>query len=149
LFELAALDRPVPQNRVEDSLMNDSVSKLQPRPPVIVPENATVAEALRAMVAEDVGAVLVADAHGMLAGIFTERDAVTKVAALGVPLDRLPVSHVMTPKPETVPPDAPIALALHKMDVGGYRHLPVVQDGRPVGILSVRAILRHITRICE
>ena len=42
-----------------------------------------------------------------------------------------------------------LAFALHKMDVGGYRHLPILREGRPVGVLSVRDMLRHITRLCK
>jgi CBS domain-containing protein len=41
-----------------------------------------------------------------------------------------------------------LALALSKMDAGGYRHLPVVEDGKPVGMISVRDILRHIIAVC-
>ena len=42
-----------------------------------------------------------------------------------------------------------LAFALLKMDVGGYRHLPVVKDGKPAGVISVRDLLRHITRLCN
>ena len=51
----------------------------------------------------------------------------------------------MTKSPDTITSDAPIAFALHKMDVGGYRHLPVMDGGRVVGIVSVRDIMRYIT----
>jgi CBS domain-containing protein len=61
----------------------------------------------------------------------------------------LPLQPVMTLNPETVSPDDTLAFALHKMDVGGYRHLPVVEGGRPVGIISVRDVIRHITRLCK
>jgi CBS domain-containing protein len=47
-----------------------------------------------------------------------------------------------------VRPTDPLAFVLHKMDGGGYRHLPVVQDGRVLGMLSVRDMLKHITRLC-
>ena len=45
--------------------------------------------------------------------------------------------------------DDTLAFALHKMDVGGYRHVPVVKGGQPLGMLSVRDMLRHITRLCK
>jgi CBS domain-containing protein len=54
----------------------------------------------------------------------------------------------MTPKPETVQMGDILAAALAKMDAGGYRHLPVVQNGRPVGVISVRDVLRHLIRFC-
>jgi CBS domain-containing protein len=59
-----------------------------------------------------------------------------------------PLRDFMTPAPETVRPEDALAFALHKMDSGGYRHLPVVKDGLPLGMVSVRDMLRHITRLC-
>jgi CBS domain-containing protein len=55
----------------------------------------------------------------------------------------------MTSEPETLGPDDMLAVALHKMDVGGYRHLPVVENGVPTGIISVRDLIRHITQLCK
>ena len=55
----------------------------------------------------------------------------------------------MTRRPETIRSSDSLAFALHKMDCGGYRHLPVVQDGRLLGMISVRDMLRHITDICR
>jgi CBS domain-containing protein len=54
----------------------------------------------------------------------------------------------MTRNPETVSLNDSLALALQKMDVGGYRHLPVVEDGKPVGVISVRDMMRHLTKLC-
>ena len=70
--------------------------------------------------------------------------AVSKVA--GVPgYEQLPVARFMTAAPEAVAPTDRLAVALGKMDAGGYRHLPVVLGGRPVGVVSVRDVLRHLT----
>ncbi len=55
----------------------------------------------------------------------------------------------MTPNPETLDVNDKIAFALHKMDSGGYPHLPVVLDNKPAGVISVRDMLRHITRLCK
>jgi CBS domain-containing protein len=147
--DLTALDRPEPLDRVERSLMADTVAMLQPRAPAVVGPGATVASALRVLLDEDVGALLVVDAGGRLAGIFSERDLLTKVVGTAKPLDQLPVEAFMTPRPESVAAGDSLAFALHKMDVGGYRHLPVVADGKPVGILSVRDLIRHLTGICS
>jgi len=57
-----------------------------------------------------------------------------------------PVSQFMTPSPETVDSEARIAFAVHKMDVGGYRHMPVVTQGRLSGVISVRDVLRYVTQ---
>ena len=61
----------------------------------------------------------------------------------------LPVEPFMTPNPETVTAEDTLAFALHKMDIGGYRHLPVLTDDRPSGVISVRDLLRHFTRLCK
>jgi CBS domain-containing protein len=81
-------------------------------------------------------------------GVFSERDLLTKVAGLHEHYAELPVAQFMTSNPETVAADDPLAFALHKMDIGGYRHLPVAVDGRPTGMVSVRDMLRYITKQC-
>jgi CBS domain-containing protein len=143
---LAALDAPTPQGPVESSLLNDPVSILDPRPPVTVPVDAELGPAIRAMIDQRVGAVLVTGDEGELVGILTERDFLSKVA--GEPgYEHLPVARFMTPAPETVAPTDILAIVLGKMDAGGYRHLPVVANSRPVGVISVRDVLRHLTAI--
>jgi CBS domain-containing protein len=147
--DLTPLDRPVAQNRVERSLMEDPVSTLRPKPPVTVLPAATVGDAMRTMLDRDLGAVLVVDEAGRLKGIFSERDLLKKVAGVHADYTALPVARVMTANPETVTTTDTLAVALHKMDIGGYRHLPVVTDGKPSGVISVRDMLRHITRLCK
>lgn len=145
---LAHLDGPNLNDRLENSLVTNPVSVLGPRPPVTVPAAAPLADAMRRMIDLSIGAVLVTDAAGRLAGILTERDFLLKIA--GQPaFEELPVERFMTASPETVGPKDTLAFALGKMDAGGYRHLPVVEDGKPVGVISVRDILRHITGLCQ
>ncbi len=148
--DLTQLDRPVPADRVERSLIEDPVSVLQPRPPVTVRPTTTVRDAIGILLDKNIGAVLVVDGGDKVLGIFSERDVLTKVA--GIRDDAaLTVGDVMTPGASVavVGPDHTLAFALHQMDVGGYRHIPVVEDGRPVGMVSVRDMLRHITRLCK
>jgi CBS domain-containing protein len=149
LQDLTQLDRPMAQNRIERSLMEDPVSVLGPKPAVTVLPTATVREAIQEMLADRIGALLVADETGKLVGIFSERDLLVKVAGLPEPQLDVPVRQFMTANPETVTANDTLAFALHKMDLGGYRHLPVLQDGRPVAVISVRDLLRHITRLCR
>jgi CBS domain-containing protein len=144
---LAHLDAPAPHGPVEFSLMNDPVSVLDPRPPITVPAGATLGDAVRAMTDGRTGAVLVTGPAGELVGILTERDFLTKVAG-EAGFEALPVARFMTPDPETVAPTDALAYALGKMDAGGYRHLPVVAAGKPVGVISVRDVLRHLTAAC-
>jgi CBS domain-containing protein len=148
LHDLTALDRPIAIDRVDRSLMEDPVGILRPRTPIALAPTATLREAIALMLASDIGAVLVVDADGQLLGILSERDLLTKVAGVVPDYADRPVSEFMTPTPEVVQPQDCLAFALHKMDTGGYRHLPVVREGKPVGMVSVRDMLRHITRIC-
>lgn len=146
--DLTAFDRPQPADAVEASLLRDTVATLRPRPPVCVPPTADLDRAMRVMTAEGVGAVLVTDAGGLLVGILTERDFLTKIAGSDA-LALLPVAQFMTRTPETVRLEDPLAYAVRQMDAGNYRHLPVVADGKPVGMISVRDVLRHVLDICR
>ncbi|HLO62288.1 MAG TPA: CBS domain-containing protein [Azonexus sp.] len=89
------------------------------------------------------GAVLIVSPDsGKLLGICTERDLTFKVLAAGLDADATPIRSVMTAAPQTISPDRPFAHALHLMYEGGFRHLPVVlDDGRPIGVLSARDAL--------
>jgi CBS domain-containing protein len=147
-LDLTQWDRPTARDRVEHSLMTDTVAALKPRPAVTLPVTASVSEAIRIMLDRDIGAVLVVNDKGELAGILSERDLLTKVAGATQCADA-PVSSYMTPRPETARETDSLAFVLHKLDSGGYRHLPVVKKGLPVGMISVRDVLRHITRLCQ
>jgi len=147
--DLTQLDLPVAQNRVERSLMEDPIHAIQPRPPVTVKSSATLGEALQLLLNENLGALLVVDDTGKLIGILSERDLLTKVAGLHKDYAQLPVSQFMTANPEVVSIGDTLNFALHKMDVGGYRHMPLIHNDRPVGVISVRDIMRHITRLCR
>ena len=149
LQDLTQLDQPTAGNQVERSLMEDPVSRLRPRAPVLAGPDTTVRDAMRMMLARDIGALMVVDDQGKLLGIFSERDLLTKVAGTHEDYADLPVRQFMTRNPETVTPDDTLAFALHKMDVGGYRHLPVLHEGKPAAVISVRDLLRHITRMCK
>jgi len=148
LLDLAPLDQPAPRDRVQHDLMDRPVRDLKPRRPITLPAAALLHDAVKLMLDEGVGTVLVVDDAGALAGIFSERDLLLRVPDEAARSGDRPLSEYMTPKPETVRPDDPLALALQKMDVGGYRHLPVVAEGKPVGVISVRDLMRHITRMC-
>jgi CBS domain-containing protein len=100
----------------------------------------TVLEAAQLMKKRDVGAVMVVEA-GRLVGIFTERDALFRVVADGRDVQHTQLSEVMTRSPQTLHPDKSFAEALHIMHTGGFRHVPVVEDGRAVGMISARDAL--------
>jgi CBS domain-containing protein len=147
--DLTQLDRPTAQDRVERSLMEDAVSQLKPQQAVVLPPTATVKQAIDVLLSNSIGAVLIVDEVGQLLGIFSERDLLTKVADPLMDHTTRPVKDFMTANPETVRASDSLAFALHQMDVGGYRHLPVLKDGHPLGMISVRDMLRHITQLCK
>jgi CBS domain-containing protein len=115
-------------------------SVIEPRKLVVAAPRTSVAEAARLMRENQVGAVLVVDAE-RLVGIFTERDAVYRVMAAGGAPAATPLAEVMTRDPVTVAPDETFGYALLLMHEHGFRHLPVVEDGRPVGVVSARLAL--------
>ncbi len=101
----------------------------------------TVLEAARMMKKGKIGAVIVVDADGRLAGIFTERDAVFRVIAEGRDPAQTQLADVMTEQPQTIAPDKPFGHALMMMFENGFRHVPVVEKGRPIGMVSARDAL--------
>lgn len=104
---------------------------------VAAPGELPVSEAARLMRQKGVGAILVLE-QGRLAGIFTERDALFRVLAEGRDARATRLAEVMTANPRTIHPDRPFSDALHIMHEGGFRHVPVVEEGRPIGMISTR-----------
>ena len=107
---------------------------------VVASPATSVARASKLMAQKNVGAVMVVDAK-RLVGIFTERDAVFRVIAEGRDPRATRIDEVMTREPRTVAPDETFGHALMLMHEGGFRHVPVVKDGEPVGIVSSRSAL--------
>lgn len=100
----------------------------------------TVAQAAKLMARKNVGAVMVVE-EARLVGIFTERDAVFRVLAKGLDPKATRLGEVMTGEPQTVGPDETFGHALMQMHEGGFRHLPVVEAGLPIGMVSARSAL--------
>lgn len=96
----------------------------------------TVAEATRLMKQRQMGAVMIVQHDGRLLGIFTERDAVFRVLAEGRDPKATSLGQVMSEHPQTIAPDRPFGHALLMMYEGGFHHLPVVEDGKPIGMVS-------------
>jgi CBS domain-containing protein len=106
------------------------------RAPVTLPPDATVQQACAEMRRHRIGAVLVTDAGGGLVGIFTGRDAICRMLAEGRDPAATPLRAVMTPDPETLGPRHRALDALRLMRDSGFRHVPVVEDGRLLGVVS-------------
>ena len=101
-----------------------------------LPPGTPVHEACCRMAERYVGSVLVTDERDRLLGIFTERDAVCRVLAQARDADRTTLAEVMTEKVSTLPPQGSALEALRLMQDGGFRHVPVVDGERVVGIVS-------------
>ncbi|MBL8473957.1 MAG: CBS domain-containing protein [Rhodocyclaceae bacterium] len=122
-------------------MSNRPIRKLiENRPLYVAAPECTVSEAARQMKAGGVGALLVVEG-GHLKGIFTERDALNRVLAVGLSPQSTKLSEVMTPDPQTIGPERPVGHALHLMFEGGYRHVPVVENGQVLGMVSARDAL--------
>jgi CBS domain-containing protein len=104
---------------------------------VAAPAHTRVVEAARRMRERKVGAILVVE-YSKLVGIFTERDALFRVVADGRDPNEITLHDVMTRNPKTIHPDRPFGDALAIMYQGKFRHVPVVEDDRPVGVVSAR-----------
>jgi CBS domain-containing protein len=115
-------------------------SVMEPRKLVVASPQASVWEASRLMMDARVGAVLIVS-EGRLVGIFTERDAVYRVVAAERDPRATRLAEVMTPQPQTLPPEASFGHALVLMHENGFRHVPVVDGGRLLGVVSARHAL--------
>ncbi len=99
-----------------------------------------VSRAAKLMEKRNVGAVLVVKGD-RLVGIFTERDVTFRVVAHGLDARTTRLSEVMTRNPETIEPHEPLGHALLVMHEHGFRHLPVIESGRIIGIVSSRSAM--------
>jgi CBS domain-containing protein len=108
-----------------------------------VPVTVTVSEAVQEMNRRKIGSVLVMEG-GVLVGIFTERDVLMRVVAADRDPKATPVAHVMTRSPVTIPSSMTIEEVMDLHSGKHFRHLPVVENGRVIGMISVRDILRWL-----
>jgi len=141
---LAHLSRRIPASSVEADLVRDRIERLWPKSPSKVSPDTTVAVVLKKMVDERIGCVMVVD-NDKLVGIFSERDALMKLNVDAKKFFDRPISQFMTTDPVTLETNDKIAFALHKMNLGGYRHVPILFHGKLVGVISIRDILRYLT----
>ena len=122
-------------------MLDDPVRKIMRKRKLLTAQPQTaVAKAAQRMAARNVGAVLVVE-DGRLVGIFTERDVVFRVVAAGLDARTTRLEEVATRDPVTIGPDQSFGHALVLMRRNGFRHLPVLEDGKPVGIVSARSAL--------
>ena len=133
------------QQRIREAIMETPIADLPLRDSILIDATATVADAVKSMNDHHTGCVLVGK-DGKLVGIFTERDVLTK-DYFRADSHTVAVETVMTKSPETLEADNSIAFALNKMSVGGYRHIPIVEADKPVGVLSVRDVVDFLVEL--
>jgi CBS domain-containing protein len=136
------------EKKVKKVLSNETIQQpiriLDLRRALVVESSENVGTTIELMQQRKTGSVL-AVRDGVLAGIFTERDILMKVVNRKTDIYKLTVSEVMKPSPEALHLDDSIAYAMNIMSVGGYRHVPIIDDYRkPVSILSVKDVISYI-----
>jgi len=130
-------------SELEQTIQRHNIAVLPTKEPIVVSPETTVREAIDLMMSQRVGCVMISK-NDQLTGIFTERDVLNRISADLSQLDQ-PVSAFMTKNPECVTHEDSIAYVLQAMDMGGYRHMPIVDAKRkPIGIISIRDILRFL-----
>jgi len=141
--DLAGLDLLEAQTGFQGRLMTDHVGDLPLTGPLSVQPHTTAAEAIALMREAGHGCVLVLDGTQLI-GIFTEKDVLTRVVRPDTDPQEVTMAEIMTPRPITLSSSDPPAHAIHLSAARGLRHLPVVDDGKVLGFISVRHLLRHI-----
>lgn len=146
--ETIADERAAEAIRLGAALLNEPIRALATlKPAIAVPPTVSVRDAIIRMNEGCVGCVLLEE-NDRLVGIFTERDVLTKVAGTDVDVDAVQVGALMTPDPECLRQDDRAAYALNRMTVGGFRHIPLVDDaGRPVGVVSMRNVVEYVVDV--
>jgi CBS domain-containing protein len=147
--EVKAEEQKIAQERAQYETHLELVAVLRQKmrelpslpPAVTLGPHTTVRNAIEVMRQQQISCVLVVD-QGQLVGVFTERDVVTKVAATSLDVDRVRLSDVMRPDPESLSLDDELLYALHQMHIGEYRHVPVLDEQQhPTALVSIQMLV--------
>lgn len=143
LQDLTHESLPRPTEGLQRQIMGDSVKRLKIDQSLGTSPGVSLLDAVRQMQDHHIGCLLVLEGP-QIVGILTERDLLNKVAIRQTDLRTLKVREVMTANPVVLKEEDSIAFALNKMAIGGFRHIPVVAGGLPLGIISIRNVLQHL-----
>jgi CBS domain-containing protein len=134
-------------SELDSALAHDKLADVAAQAPLILEASIPVANVIRTMQSERRACVLIARG-GRLAGIFTERDVLMKIAANPIDLEHTAVEAFMTSDPYTLHADATVVFALNRMVLEGFRHIPIVDDsGHPIKVISMRNIIEYLGEI--
>lgn len=134
-------DTPQPVTTFRGRLLGLSLDALGAPAPNLIDAGASVEDAIARMQSEGIDCLLVTEGEALV-GIFTDRDAILKVA--GAADGARTIRDVMTSDPVILRSGDPVAVAIHKMAVGGFRHVPIVKAGVPVAVVSAKDVFRHL-----
>src|SRR3989338_1954149 len=151
LHSFTQKDLPTPgKDKVQKLIMTETVSNFISKiPPIIVSPETSVQEVIDKMQALPMkGCVLICNSKKKLLGIASIRDILLKVAGIVDEKKRntFPVKNILTPNPECLDKDAPLSFALHKMFIGRFLHVPVLDNGVPIGVVSTRDIIEYFNK---
>jgi CBS domain-containing protein len=110
---------------------------------VTIQPNTDVASAARVLAERRIGALVVTGADQRVVGIVSERDIVQELSAHGAAALKLPLTEVMTRKVMTCSPSDTISSVMERMTQGKFRHLPVLEQGKLIGIVSIGDVVKH------
>jgi CBS domain-containing protein len=142
--DLRNLKLPNPENEFEQHLVNDHLADLGAVAALTVSPGDPVALAVHSMRKDGSECVLVRE-NGKIVGILTERDILMKAAGEKVDLNALAVRDIMTRDPVILREEDTLAVALHKMSIGGFRHIPFVSSDRETLLVSIQDVFRHVS----
>ena len=140
--DLRIADLPQPSSGFEKDLVSMPLAAVRHHTPLTIDPSAAAADAVRQMQDANVGCLLVEDGKGTLRGVLSERDLLMRLT--GTSLEGVTVADLMTSDPVVLRDTDSVAVAIHKMALGGFRHIPLVTDGHATGIVSARDIFAHI-----
>lgn len=131
---------------MDSTTLRSPIETLNPRKPVCVEVGTKLYDVLKIMKEKRIGCVCVVK-NKQLAGILTERDVLKRVVGAELDVEHVQIEDVMTSTPEYLFIDDQLAFALNRMDLGGFRHIPLINaQGEPSGIISVRDIMAHLVK---
>lgn len=139
--DLATSDIPQQLTEYHDTILGEHLEAVDAAPAVVVEPTLGLSDAIRRMQAEHLDCLLVCQGDRLL-GIFTDRDAMVRVA--GKQLDAFDIRDFMTPDPVVLRRDDTLAVAIHKMAIGEFRHIPIVDGECAIGVVSAADLFRHI-----
>lgn len=146
--DLHCFDLPTAEDQFTHHLMNDRLVDLATKEPPPVAPGDPLGFAIHIMQRGETGCVLVKEGD-KLVGILTERDVLLKAAGDNVDLNAIAARDIMSADPVVLHEQDTLAVALHKMSVGEFRHIPVVTDGGVTRVVSIQDVFRHISAFVQ